>query len=172
MFFDRTYFFIAFNRNLPCNKYRRYDIAQLLFWMKLAIGSDHAGYRLKMALLPYLKEQGYEVSDYGTGSEERADYPDFGHAVASAVEAGQAELGIAICGSGNGICITANRHAGIRAVLAWLPEVAALGRQHNDANVLCLPARYLTEEEGIHITQSFLAARFEGGRHLQRVQKI
>jgi ribose 5-phosphate isomerase B len=127
---------------------------------------------LKEALISYMQGLGHSVTDFGTYSADRADYPDFGHAVATAIEAGEAELGVLVCGSGNGICITANRHKGVRAALAWLPEVAALGRQHNNANVLCLPARFVTETEAIAILDAFLGASFEGGRHADRVNKI
>jgi ribose 5-phosphate isomerase B len=140
--------------------------------MNLAIGADHAGYLLKEKIAEHLRQAGHVVTDFGTYSEDRADYPDFAHPVSEAVENQKADLGILVCGSGNGVCITANRHKGVRAVLAWLPEIGALGRQHNNANVLCIPARYLTDEQALSITDTFLAAEFEGGRHAQRVQKI
>ncbi len=140
--------------------------------MRLALGADHAGYDLKQNLVHLLRGLGHDVADFGTNSAERADYPDFAHPVAAAVEQGQAELGVLVCGSGNGVCIAANRHVGVRAVLAWLPEVAALGRQHNDANVLCLPARYVDTDQAHQIVAAFLAASFEGGRHQARVEKI
>lgn len=140
--------------------------------MKLAVGADHAGFLMKESVAAYLRTQGHEIIDFGTHSTDRADYPDYAHPLAHAVESGEVDLGILVCGSGNGVCITANRHAGVRAVLAWLPEVAALGRQHNDANVLCLPARYVSDAEAFAIVDQFLSASFEGGRHAQRVQKI
>lgn len=140
--------------------------------MKLAVGADHAGFLMKESVAGYLRTHGHEIIDFGTHSADRADYPDYAHPLARAVESGDVDLGILVCGSGNGVCITANRHAGVRAVLAWLPEVAALGRQHNDANVLCLPARYLSDAEAFAIVDQFLSASFEGGRHAQRVQKI
>lgn len=140
--------------------------------MKIAIGSDHAGFAMKQVIIPYLQERGLEVEDCGAFSEESVDYPDFGHAVAQRVESGTAELGIVICGSGNGINMAANKHAGIRSALSWIPEIAALARQHNDANVLALPGRYLTPEEGKAIVDAFLANTFEGGRHARRVEKI
>ena len=140
--------------------------------MKIAIGSDHAGFALKEVLIPYLKERGIDVDDCGAYSEESVDYPDFGHAVASKVETGSSALGIVICGSGNGINMAANKHAAIRSALCWIPEIAALARLHNDANVLALPGRYLSAEEGKAIVDAFLDNAFEGGRHARRVEKI
>lgn len=140
--------------------------------MRLSIGSDHAGYGLTRSLVAYLNAQGHEVDDHGTFSEASTDYPGYAHAVAEAVASGRAELGIVVCGSGNGVNITANKHHGVRSALAWLPEVAALARQHNDANVLALPARYISEEEALAILTAFLSAHFEGGRHLRRVEAI
>jgi ribose 5-phosphate isomerase B len=138
----------------------------------LAFGADHAGFTLKEALRTYAETLGYTVQDFGTYSADRADYPDFAHPVAQAVQEGRADLGVLVCGSGNGVCITANRHKGVRAVLAWLPEIAALGRQHNNGNVVCIPARYVSEDEGKAILSSFLTAEFEGGRHAVRVNKV
>jgi ribose 5-phosphate isomerase B len=140
--------------------------------MKVAIGSDHAGFPLKAEMVIYLQERGVVVEDCGTRDASSVDYPDFGHAVAQAVESGQAELGIVICGSGNGINMAANKHAGIRSALCWIPEIAALARQHNDANVLAMPGRYLTIAEGKAIVDTFLSHEFEGGRHARRVDKI
>lgn len=140
--------------------------------MKIAIGADHAGVQLKQKVKDYLGNQGIEVVDYGTNTEESVDYPDFGHPVAEAVEGGSADYGIVICGSGNGINMTVNKHAGIRSALSWTPEIAALGKQHNNANVLALPARFITEETGLEIVKSFLETDFEGGRHQRRVDKI
>lgn len=140
--------------------------------MKLALGADHAGFLMKESVAAHLRSSGHEIIDFGTHSADRVDYPDYAHPLARAVENGDVDLGILVCGSGNGVCITANRHTGVRAVLAWLPEVAALGRQHNDANVLCLPARYVSDAEAFQIVDQFLSASFEGGRHAQRVQKI
>jgi ribose 5-phosphate isomerase B len=140
--------------------------------MRIAIGSDHAGFRLKEELVKHLREKGSEVEDEGTRSEESTDYPGYAHAVADAVTSGKADLGIVICGSGNGVNITANKHHGIRSALAWNVEVAQLGRQHNNANVLALPARYLSGAEAMAITDAFLAASFEGGRHQRRVAGI
>jgi ribose 5-phosphate isomerase B len=140
--------------------------------MKIVLANDHAGYTLKAQLLPYLREQAYELEDLGAYSEDSVDYPDFAHKLAEKVESGEADLGILICGSGNGVAITANKHAGIRAALAWNAEIASLARQHNNANVLCLPARFISEEEGKQIVKAFLDAQFEGGRHQRRVDKI
>lgn len=139
---------------------------------KVAIGSDHAGFELKEKLKNWLLDNGYEVRDFGTHSAESADYPDFAHPVADAVEKKQAGLGVLICGSANGVAITANKHAGIRAAVCWNEELAALARQHNDANVVCLPARYIDYDLAEKITDRFLHENFEGGRHERRVSKI
>ena len=138
----------------------------------LAIGSDHAGFAYKEMLKPWLTEQGYDLKDFGTYSAESADYPDFAHPLAAAVAQGEFELGILICGSANGVCITANKHQGVRAAIAWLPELAQLARQHNNANVLCLPARFVSEDAAKQIATEFLNTAFEGGRHQTRVGKI
>lgn len=140
--------------------------------MKIAIGSDHAGYELKDKIIAILEERGDEVQDFGTNGDQSVDYPDFGHPVATALEKKDAELGIVICGSGNGINMTVNKHEGVRSALCWLPEIAALARQHNNANVLALPARYLSTDEAKNILIAFLEAEFEGGRHQRRVDKI
>lgn len=139
---------------------------------RIALASDHAGYELKTFLKPYLESKGYELEDFGTFSEESCDYPDFAHPAALAVEEGRCDFGIGMCGSGNGIQITLNKHQGIRAALCWLPEVASLARQHNDANFLVLPARFISKEEALKIVDAFLDAKFEGGRHERRVKKI
>ncbi|RVU02000.1 ribose 5-phosphate isomerase B [Mucilaginibacter limnophilus] len=138
--------------------------------LKIAIGADHAGFDLKEALKPIL--EGAEIKDYGTYSTESADYPDFAHPVASAVENGEADFGILICGTANGVAITANKHQGIRAALCWKPEVAEPARSHNNANVICLPARHVTVEEAKEILDVFFNTEFEGGRHARRVDKI
>jgi ribose 5-phosphate isomerase B len=140
--------------------------------MKLAIGCDHAGFELKETIKNYLTGKGIEIIDKGTYSCDSVDYPDFAHAVSNAVVDKEVKFGILICGSGNGINMAANKHAGIRAALCWRKEVATLARQHNDANILTLPARYLSGDEGIEITDAFLSADFEGGRHANRVNKI
>ena len=141
--------------------------------MKIVLANDHAGFDLKDALKMWLREDGYEVLDLGCYSAESVDYPDFAHKLAEEVaENDGKELGLLICGSGNGVCITANKHQKIRAALAWLPEIAALARQHNNANVLCLPARFITEAQAKDIVNAYLSAQFEGGRHERRVEKI
>jgi ribose 5-phosphate isomerase B len=140
--------------------------------MKLSIGSDHAGFPLKEAIKAHLAQLGHSVTDRGTYSLDSVDYPDFGHAVAQDVVTSHSELGIVVCGSGNGINMSVNKHEGIRGALCWLPELASLARQHNDANVLALPGRFITEEVGLACVDSFLSAAFEGGRHATRVAKI
>lgn len=140
--------------------------------MKLGIASDHAGFELKEKLKSHLITLGHQVLDYGTHSTESTDYPDYAHPLAASVEDKTNDLGILICGSGNGVCMAANHHQGIRAALAWNEEVASLARQHNNANVLCLPARYVSEQEAFSITEAYLNANFEGGRHERRVEKI
>ena len=140
--------------------------------MHIAIGSDHAGFRLKEQLVEHLRAAGHKVEDKGTFSEASTDYPDYAHAVARDVAEKRVEQGIVICGSGNGVNITANKHHGVRSALAWNKEVAELARQHNNANVLALPARYISKEEAIAITDAFLGTDFEGGRHQRRVDAI
>ncbi len=139
---------------------------------KLAIGGDHAGFEMKEKLTAVLQSQGYEVKDFGTYSADSVDYPDFAHPVALAVEDKSHHLGILICGSANGVCMSANKHKGIRAAICWNEELAALARQHNDANVLCLPARFIDQPLAEKITDRFLHTDFEGGRHERRVRKI
>lgn len=138
----------------------------------IAIGSDHAGFELKQELCKYLTEKGFQMHDMGPESADSVDYPDFAHKVASSVEAGNTQLGILICGSGNGVCITANKHHGVRAALAWAPELASLARQHNNANIVCLPARFISQETAFAIADAYLESEFEGGRHQNRVNKI
>lgn len=138
----------------------------------IQIGSDHAGFELKGKIIAFLESAGFSVQDFGCYSTDSMDYPDVAHPVAEAVLSESGSLGILICGSGNGVCLTANKHAGIRAALCWLPELGALARQHNNANVLCLPARFITEETAREIVAAWLSASFEGGRHQNRVQKI
>jgi ribose 5-phosphate isomerase B len=139
---------------------------------KIAIGSDHAGFELKEELISYIKNKGIGVDDKGCYSTDRADYPDYGHAVANAVLSQEVEMGVLMCGSGNGINMSANKHKGIRAALCWNAEIAALARQHNDANILVLPARFMSKEEAHKCVDAFLTEKFEGGRHQQRVDKI
>jgi ribose 5-phosphate isomerase B len=138
--------------------------------IKIAIGSDHAGFEYKEMLRSYLAD--YEVKDFGTYSMESADYPDFAHPVASAVESTEFTFGILVCGSANGVAITANKHQQIRAAISWLNEIALLARQHNNANVLCIPARFVSEELAKEMTTTFLHTPFEGGRHQNRVSKM
>jgi len=140
--------------------------------MTIAIGSDHAGFAYKDKIKSSLSRLGYEVIDKGTYGEFSVDYPDFAHPVASAVENGEARFGVLICGSGNGVAITANKHAAIRAALCWKDEIARLARAHNDANVLCLPARFVSLDLAKKMVKTFLNEPFEGGRHQNRVNKI
>jgi ribose 5-phosphate isomerase B len=139
---------------------------------KIAICSDHAGFELKELLLEYLKTKRTHVKDFGTYSTDSCDYADFAHPMALAVENKNYDLGISICGSGNGISMTANKHQGIRAALCWNTEIASLARQHNNANVLSLPARFMTTDEALKIVNVFLTTDFEGGRHQVRIEKI
>ena len=140
--------------------------------MKIAIGTDHAGVELKDVLIQLITELKHEALDKGPFSNESVDYPDYGHTVASAVDQGQADLGIVICGSGNGINMTVNKHQGIRGALCWTPEIAALARQHNDANIVAIPARFISTDEAKLIVLEFITQEFEGGRHQRRVGKI
>lgn len=139
---------------------------------RIAIGADHAGFSYKEAIKVWLQEQGYQVDDFGTYSEASADYADFAHPVASAVESGKAAWGVLVCGSGQGVAMTANKHQGIRAALVWDPALAPLSRQHNNANVICLPERFTSLEKAIESIQLFLTTEFEGGRHERRVAKM
>ncbi|HEY0066117.1 MAG TPA: ribose 5-phosphate isomerase B [Flavisolibacter sp.] len=138
----------------------------------VAVGADHAGYEYKQFIIELLKKKGVEVKDFGTHSSDSVDYPDFAHPTASAVEEGGAGAGILICGSANGVAITANKHQGIRAALCWNADVAALARQHNNANIICIPARFVDKELAEKMVNVFLETPFEGGRHENRVNKI
>ena len=140
--------------------------------MKIGLASDHAGYPLKEFVKRYLAEKNMEIVDYGTHSEESCDYPDFAHALAEGMECGECEKGIAVCGSGEGISMTLNKHAHIRAALVWMPEIGRLARQHNDANVLVMPGRFIDFDMARAIMDEFLNTSFEGGRHERRVAKI
>jgi ribose 5-phosphate isomerase B len=138
----------------------------------IPIGADHAGFNLKGKIIEFLESKGYQVKDFGCFSEESIDYPDFAHPVAEMVEENTGMLGILICGSGNGINMTANKHKGIRSALCWNTEIAALARQHNDANIVALPVRFISEQEALEIVETFLGTAFEGGRHQRRIDKI
>lgn len=138
----------------------------------IAIGSDHAGFETKEILISYLKELGHTVKDFGAYSNQSVDYPDHAHPVAQAVANGDFNLGIVLCGSGNGVNISANKVKGIRSALCWTPEIASLARQHNDANVCAVPARFVSVDQAKEIVSAFLNAQFEGGRHAARVAKI
>lgn len=140
--------------------------------MKVAFASDHAGFELKKELIGLMAGRGYDIEDFGTFSDESCDYPDYAHPAARAVEEGECDFGIAMCGSGNGIAMTLNKHRGIRAAICWLPELAALAKQHNNANILVLPARFITTNEAKEILDAYLDAQFEGGRHQRRIDKI
>jgi ribose 5-phosphate isomerase B len=139
---------------------------------KIAIGSDHAGFEYKEALVKWLSKNGYDLKDFGTYSAESTDYPDFAHPVANAVETGEFDLGVLVCGSANGVAITANKHQGIRAAICWNEELASLARQHNNANIVCLPARFVSYDVAEKIVDRFFHTNFEGGRHAKRVDKI
>jgi ribose 5-phosphate isomerase B len=140
--------------------------------MIISIGNDHAGPEYKKAIVKYLELNEHTVINHGTDTFESVDYPDFGHPVAYDVESGKAQLGIVICGSGNGIAMTANKHQGVRAALCWTKEIAQLAREHNDANVISIPARYTSIEQAVEMVHTFLTTTFEGGRHERRVHKI
>ena len=140
--------------------------------MKIGIACDHAGYDTKEAIIKHLLDKGHEMVNYGTNSTESVDYPDFAHPLAAAVEKGEHDFGITLCGSGNGINMVANKHQEIRSALCWTAEIAELARQHNDANVCSVPARFISLEEAIAIVDAFLTTDFEGGRHQRRIDKI
>lgn len=140
--------------------------------LTIPIGCDHAGFQMKQVLIKHMQSKGFTMDDKGCYSEESIDYPDFGHPVATQVENTPGMLGILLCGSGNGINMTANKHQGVRSALCWNKEVAKLAREHNDANIVTLPARFITEAEAIEIVDIFFETAFEGGRHRRRVEKI
>ncbi len=140
--------------------------------MKISIGNDHAGPEYKNEIVAFLTSNGHEILNHGTDTFDSVDYPDFGHPVAVDVESGVAEFGIVICGSGNGIAMTANKHQGIRAALCWTKEISGLARQHNNANIVSIPARFTSVQQAIEIVETFLNTEFEGGRHQNRVDKI
>ncbi|MBV4357811.1 ribose 5-phosphate isomerase B [Pinibacter aurantiacus] len=140
--------------------------------LPIAIGCDHAGYEYKAALVKWLEEKGYSVKNFGTDSPDSVDYPDFAHPTASSVEKGETAFGILLCGSANGVAITANKHQNIRAGLCWENEVASLVRKHNDANMICIPARFVALDLAKEMIETFINTEFEGGRHANRVGKI
>lgn len=140
--------------------------------MKIAIGNDHAGTDYKKAIVTYLESKGHEVTNFGTNTNDSVDYPDFVHPVAEAVSNKEADLGILICGSGNGVSMTANKHQKVRAALCWTKEITELARQHNDANILSIPARFTSQPQAVAMVETFLNTPFEGGRHQNRVNKI
>ena len=140
--------------------------------LKIAIGGDHAGYDLKGILIKKIEGDGHRVKDFGPHSDASVDYPDYVHPLATAVHSGEFDFGVAICGSGQGVTMVANKHEGIRAALCWQPEIAALARQHNNANILCLPARFISEADAKACLDIFIKEKFEGGRHQRRVEKI
>ncbi len=139
---------------------------------RIALVSDHAGFYIKEKILNYLIKEQYDVKDFGTKSEESVDYPDYGHPMAYAVSAGEFEVGFSICGTGNGMNITVNKHQGVRSALCWNEEVARLARAHNDANICSLPGRFISESEAYLIVKTFLNTPFDGGRHQKRIDKI
>lgn len=140
--------------------------------MKIAIGGDHAGFDLKVKVIEKLKKEGHQVKDFGPFNTESCDYPDYVHPLAQAVESGEFTYGVVICGSGNGVNMVANKYEGIRSGLCWEPGLAEMTRLHNDANILAIPARYISENTGFNIVETFLKTEFEGGRHQRRVDKI
>jgi ribose 5-phosphate isomerase B len=140
--------------------------------MKISIGNDHAGPDYKKAIVAFLEKNGHQIFNHGTDTEDSVDYPDFGHPVATDVETGKADLGIVICGSGNGIAMTVNKHQGIRAALCWTKELAGLAKLHNDANIISIPARFTSIPQAVEMVDTFLNTEFEGGRHQNRVNKI
>lgn len=140
--------------------------------MKIAIGNDHAGTEYKLAIIGLLKSLSIEVTNYGTDGTDSVDYPDFVHAVATDVEEGKVDLGIIVCGSGNGASMTANKHQKVRCALCWTKEIVQLGREHNDANILSLPARFISLPQALEMVKVFLNTEFEGGRHERRIEKI
>ena len=140
--------------------------------MRISIGNDHAGPEYKKAIVAFLEEKGHEVINHGTDSSDSVDYPDFAHPVAEDVESGNVNFGIIICGSGNGIAMSANKHQGIRAAVCWTKEISALARQHNNANIISIPARFTSVHQAVEMVETFLTTEFEGGRHALRVNKI
>ena len=139
--------------------------------MKILIGNDHAGYSLKLSIIKNLEDK-YEFFDKGSYSDESVDYPDYASIIAKEIQSEKGDLGVLICGTGNGVCMTANKFKGIRAVICWNKEIAILAKQHNNANIICIPSRFIKVEEAIKIIESFILEKFEGGRHERRINKI
>lgn len=158
------------NKQICFGKFAKHNLKKSK--MKISIGNDHAGPDYKKAIVQYLESKGHEVTNYGTDTEASVDYPDFAHPVANDVSEGKADFGIVICGSGNGIAMTVNKHAKVRAGLCWIKEIAYLTRLHNDANIVSIPARYTSIPQAVEIVDTFLNTEFEGGRHQNRVDKI
>ena len=140
--------------------------------MKISIGNDHAGPDYKKEIVAFLEQNGHEIFNHGTNTFDSVDYPDFGHLVANDIETGKADFGVVICGSGNGINMTVNKHQSIRSALCWTKEIASLARQHNDANIISIPARFTSIQQAVEMVDTFLNTNFEGGRHANRVDKI
>jgi ribose 5-phosphate isomerase B len=138
----------------------------------IAVASDHAGFERKQAVLAWFREKEIKYHDFGCYSAESVDYPEFAHAIGAAIDKGEFEIGITFCGSGQGISIAANKHQNVRSATCWIPEIAALARQHNNANICAIPGRFVTDDEAIAIVEAYLNAEFEGGRHARRVEKI
>jgi len=138
----------------------------------IALASDHAGFDKKQVVIKYFKEKGIAYKDFGCFSNESVDYPEFGHAIGNAIDKGEYEIGITFCGSGQGISIAANKHQNVRSATCWKPEIAALAKQHNDANICAIPGRFVSDEEVIAIVEAYLNAEFEGGRHARRIAQI
>lgn len=138
----------------------------------IAVASDHAGFERKQAVLKYFRDKGIKYNDFGCFSKESVDYPEFAHAIGAAIDKGEYEIGITFCGSGQGISIAANKHQNVRSATCWSPEIAALAKQHNNANICAIPGRFVTDEEAIAIVEAYLGAEFEGGRHARRIAKI
>jgi ribose 5-phosphate isomerase B len=138
----------------------------------IAVASDHAGFHLKQLVINYLKRREYQIMDFGCFSDQSCDYPDYAHPLASAIEEGKVSKGIVFCGSGNGINMTVNKHQGIRSAICWTKEIALLARNHNDANICSIPARFITEDEAYEVVDVFLREKFDGGRHQKRIEKI
>ena len=140
--------------------------------LSIPLGADHAGFDLKEEVINHLEQNGYQIRDYGTNSRDSVDYPDYVHPIAEAITDGGYNFGILICGSANGVAMSANKHSNIRAAICWQEEITRLARQHNDANIICLPSRFITVEEALSMVDVFLSTPFEGGRHQRRVDKI